>query len=240
MALSSVGWIDGVTGSLVVILGIVFAVFFYFQGIKIKSKMLKELAFVNLFAGLMYMGVLLDFAWLLATGDNFLGISNDTNFWVPVASYIWFPPLLVVAIYLAVSVQYPKYAKWAALAYAIVGGVFLVRMFQDPLLSFNITHYEVGGLIDYNLQMSSPAGIWMISMFILVIVVFCLGLIYHSSKTTGALKGKFIFLAIGAICYGVSGMLEGFVVLDILIIVVRAVYSVSFLIMYFGLKTIQA
>ncbi len=240
MALSPVGWIDGVTGTLVVILGVVFAIFFYVQGRKIKSKMLKELAFVELFAGLMYLGVLLDFAWILATGDNFLGISDVKNYWVPVTSYIWFPPLLVVAIYLAVSVQYPKYAKYAALAYVVVGAVFLIRMFQDPLLSFNITYYESEGLIDYNLNMSSPAGIWMISMFILVIVVFCLGLIYHGSKTTGALKGKFIFLAIGALCYGIAGMLEGFVVLDILIIVVRAVYAMSFLIMYFGLKTIQA
>ncbi len=246
MALSLNGWIDGISGSVVVILGIVFAIFFYVQGQKKKAKMLKELAYVNLFAGLMYLGVLLDFAWLLVANENFLGISNISNFWVPLSSYIWFPPLVIVAIYLATSVQYPKNAKWAALAYTIVGGIFYIRMLfpegpYNPVLSFDISYYDIGvGLLDYNLKASSPAGIWLIIMLVLVIVVFCLGLIYTSTKTTGALKGKFVFLAIGALCYGISGLMEGYVGgLGILIIIVRGVYSISFLIMYFGLKTIQ-
>ncbi len=246
MALSLDGWIDGISGSLVVILGVVFAIFFYVQGRRKKAKMLKELAFVNLFAGLMYLGVLLDFAWILTTQTNFLGISTVSNFWVPLSSYIWFPPLVIVAIYLAVSVQYPKYAKYAALAFFIAGGIFYYRMlFPDgvsfnPVKSFDISYYETGGLLDYNITMTSGAGIWLIIMLGFVIVLFCLGLLYTSTKTTGALKGKFVFLAIGALCFGISGMLEGYVGgLGYLIIAVRGAYSVSFLIMYFGLKTIQ-
>lgn len=247
MALSPNGIIDGVSGTLVVVLGIVFAIFFYSEGKKKNSKMLKELAFVNMFSGLMYLGVLLDFAWILATGENFLGISDVSNFWVPLSSYIWFPPLVVVAIHLATSVEYPKQAKWAALAYGIVGVIFYYRMLfpqwttLNPLLSFDIAYYEPSGLLDYNLKMSSGAGIWLILMLVLVIVVFCLGLIYNSTKTSGALKGRFIFLAIGALCFGISGMAEGYVSgLGILVIVVRGAYSVSFLIMYFGLKHIEA
>lgn len=247
MALSSNGIIDGISGTLVVILGVVFALFFYSEGKKKNSKMLKELAFVNLFSGLLYIGVLLDFVWILVTGENFLGISDVSNFWVPLSSYIWFPPLVVVAIHLATSVEYPKQAKWAALAYAIVGVIFYYRMLfpqwtsLNPLLSFDITYYEPSGLLDYNLRMSSGAGIWLILMLALVIVVFCFGLIYNSSKTSGALKKRFVFMAVGALCFGISGMAEGFIGgLGILIIIVRGAYSVSFLIVYFGLKAIEA
>ncbi len=243
MGLSLDGWIDGISGSIVVILGVIFAIFFYVQGQRKKAKMLKELAFVNLFAGLMYLGVLLDFGSILTTSQNFLGIPVA----VPLASYIWFPPLVIVAIYLATSVQYPKYAKYAALAFIAVGAIFYYRMlFPDwvtlnPVESFDITQYDIGGLLDYNLKMTSGAGIWLIIMLGFVIVLFCLGLLYTSTKTTGALKGKFVFLAIGAVCYGISGLLEGYVGgLGLLIIVVRALYSISFLIMYFGLKSIQA
>ncbi|HMF34862.1 MAG TPA: hypothetical protein VKK79_25800, partial [Candidatus Lokiarchaeia archaeon] len=241
MELSTLNWIDGITGSCVVILGVIFGVIFFRESQIKKAKMLKPLALLTIFAGLMYLGVLVDFTAILATGHNF---PNDAG-QLPLLSYIWFGPLLVVAIYLAASVQYPDIV-WHFVRTAIGGAViYYVLLFWNPLGSFIIGTYDTTtpSMIDYTINWSSPAGIFFGVLFAFIIVLFALGLMYQGTKTTGTLKGKFNLLAIGAICYGIAGALEGFAILSLSwktslvgIILVRALYLFSFWIMYYGLR----
>ncbi|MFW9948208.1 MAG: hypothetical protein ACFFDX_15390, partial [Candidatus Odinarchaeota archaeon] len=64
------GWIDGITASGVVIFGIVFGLFFIYKARKTKAKILIYLGLANLFAGLMFLGVFLDFLFVLITTFN--------------------------------------------------------------------------------------------------------------------------------------------------------------------------
>lgn len=237
MALSNLGWIDGITGSAVVILGLVFGVYFFYQGQKKKAKLLKLLAFVVIFAGLLYLGVLLDFASILTTGKNF---PNNTN-QVPLSSYIWFAPAMILAIYIAVSIQYPEKVWYAVVPYIVLGAIFDIWILLDPLGSFYSGFYDKSTprLIDYNINLSSHAGRYLVIMLLPVILTFGVGLIYQSSKTTGMLKKKFVFLAMGAFCYGIAGVFEGFAKLGVVVIIVRTVYLTSLWLMYYGLKPLK-
>ena len=65
MPLDINGWIDGITASGVVIFGILFGVFFIYRSRKTKAKLLLYLGLANMFAGLTFLGVFLDFLLVL-------------------------------------------------------------------------------------------------------------------------------------------------------------------------------
>ncbi|MGQ4872720.1 MAG: hypothetical protein ACP6IY_01475 [Promethearchaeia archaeon] len=227
-------WIDGITGSLVVILGILFGIFFYYEGYKKNAKLLKKLCYVSAFAGLLYLGVLVDFISLLFTGKNFPNEFGQ----VALLSYIWFPLVMVVAINLASQIQFEEKTKYFMIPYIILGIIFYILIFIDPLGSFYFGFYENESikLIDYNINMTSIAGIFLLIMLAPVIIAFAGGLIYHAMKTTGVLRKKFLIMALGAFFYGVFGSLEGFTQPGVMVIIVRIGYLSSFWIIYYGLK----
>ena len=198
-------------------------------------KLLKLLGLVSSFAGLMYLGVLLDFSWLLIFGDNF------KELWTPLSSYIWFPLVMVISIYIATQIQIPDKVKYFLVAYIIMGIIFYFLILTSPDLSFYTGTYETHSprLWDYNIEILSPAGIFLALMLFPVILIFGVGLLYNSTKTTGTLKKKFIFLALGAFCYGIAGLFEGFTQPGIGVILVRITYLSSFWFMYAGLRPVE-
>ncbi|MFO8019701.1 MAG: hypothetical protein R6U96_13830 [Promethearchaeia archaeon] len=232
---SILGLIDAITGSLVVILGVIFGVFFIYQGHKKNVKMLQLLGLVSSFAGLMYLGVLLDFGWLLIREQNFEKLGT------PLSSYIWFPLVMVIAIYIAARILFPEKAKYFILVYLIMGIIFYFLIFSFSDSSFYTGFYEKSDprLWDYNINVTSLAGIFLALMLFPVILIFGGGLLYKSTKTTGTLKKKFIALALGAFSYGFAGLFEGFTQPGIGVILVRIVYLSSFWFMYYGLKPVE-
>ena len=238
MNFSILGWIDGISGSAVVIAGIFFGIFFFYQGNKKNAKLLKQLAFVSIFAGLMYLGVLLDFFSLLTTGINF---PNDTK-QVPLLSYIWFPPVVTIAIYIVGQIEFPEKAKYLVLPYLVLGAIFYVLIFSFPHESFYSSYYEahVPRLIDYNINLISPAGIFLAAMLLPVVISFGVGLLIKAFKTSGTIKKKFILLAMGAFTYGIAGVFEGFTQPGVGVILVRILYLSSFWLMYYGLRPLES
>lgn len=234
MAFTVLGLIDGISGSLVVIIGVLMGVFFHYQGKKKNAKLLKQLGGIAVCAGLLYLGVLVDFLSLITTGYNFPNEFRQ----VALLSYFWFPPLVILAIYLAGQIQFPGKEKYFVIPYLILGAIFYILIFLDPVASFYSDFYEdtTPRMIDYNINLSSIAGIFLLMMLIPVIISLGFGLIYHSTKTTGVLKKKFLILAAGAFCYGIFGSMEGFTVPGVLVIIVRIGFLGSFWLMYFGIK----
>jgi len=237
MAFSILGLIDGITGTAVVILGIVFGIYFYHQGKQRNAKLMKQLAFFTIFAGLLYLGVLVDFLSLIMTNNNF---PNDRR-QVALLTYIWFGPVIILALYIAVQVQFPEKTKQIVIPFIILSVIYYFLIFIDPLGSFYSGYYENNKprLIDYNINITSPAGIIFALMLFPTIIIFGVGMLYQSSKTSGDLKKKFLLLAVGAFCYGISGLFEGFTQPGVGVIFVRIGFLSSFWIMYFGLKPVK-
>jgi len=89
--LNFLGWIDGLTASGVVIFGILFGGFFIYKSRKSNAKILFYLGLANAFAGLMFLGVFLDFLIVLITQTNI----NNTDGIVGILSYIWMAPAMI-------------------------------------------------------------------------------------------------------------------------------------------------
>jgi len=107
-----------------------------------------------------------------------------------------------------------------------------------PFSAFNFNPPAVSGdgLIDYNLNTFSLAGMIMGLFLILILILLGFGFLIKSFQSSGVLKKKFFLLSMGAICFCVFGLLEGLIVPGFTVIFVRIGYLSSFWFMYYGLK----
>ena len=104
--------------------------------------------------------------------------------------------------------------------------------------TFNFVPPPVLGelLIDYNVNMFTPAGIIMAILLLAVLIILGFGFLTKSFQSTGVLRKKFFFLSMGSICFCIFGLLEGLTEPGFLVIFVRIGYLFSFWLMYYGLK----
>ncbi len=227
-------WIDGITASGVVIFGLLFGLFFIYKSRKTGAKMLTFLGLANLFAGLTFLGVFLDFFLVIFTSTNF----DNTFGMIGIISYIWLAPAVVIAIYIGGELLIPK-AKWYfVLGFIVLSIVFYIIVFMNPFNAFNFIPPSVygDGLIDYNLNIFSLAGMLMGLFLILIIIILGFGFLIKSFQSTGILRKKFFLLSMGALCFCIFGLLEGLVVPGFTVIFVRIGYLSSFWFMYYGLR----
>jgi len=234
MALDINGWIDGITAFGVVIFGFVIGFFFFYQSRKRKAKLLTYLGLANLFAGLMFLGVFLDFLFVLGFQQNIVN-----NGIVALLSYIWFAPVIISAMYIGVELIAPKIKKPIVLIILIISIVFEIVIFIDPQNSFNfipsIPDPPSINLIDYNVNLLTLAGMLMGGLLLLVIVFLGLGFLYKAFQSSGVIRKNFFLLSAGSLCFCIFGLLEGLTVPGILVIFIRLGFGISFILMYYGL-----
>ncbi|MFW9783400.1 MAG: hypothetical protein ACFFFB_14050 [Candidatus Heimdallarchaeota archaeon] len=234
MALDVNGWIDGITATGVVLFGIIFGIFFFYKSRKKNAKLLSYLALANLLAGLMFLGVFLDFLMVLITGGNI-----ENNGIVAILSYIWFAPVIITAMYIAAELLTPNIKKYILLVTVIVSVIFETIIFINPLGSFNFEPQPPTpppiNLIDYNVNLLTLAGMLMGALLVAVLLFLGFGFLFKALQSSGIIRRNFLFLSIGSICFCIFGMLEGLTAPGILGIFVRLGYVSSFIFMYYGL-----
>ncbi|MHA2281489.1 MAG: hypothetical protein ACXAC5_11600 [Promethearchaeota archaeon] len=233
MALDLNGWIDGITASGVVIFGIVIGFFFFYESRKRNAKLLIYLGLANLFAGLMFLGVFLDFLFVLIIQQNIVN-----NGIVALLSYIWFAPVIISAMYIGTELLTPRIKKPILIIFLIISIIFEIVIFVDPRNSFNFNPdipLIPDNLIDYNVNLLTLAGMLMGGLLLPVLVFLGFGFIYKAIQSSGVIRKKFFLLSAGSICFCIFGLLEGLTAPGILVIFVRLGYVSSFILMYFGL-----
>ncbi|MCK4380579.1 MAG: hypothetical protein KAW51_05515 [Candidatus Lokiarchaeota archaeon] len=235
MSLDVNGWIDGITASGVLIFGVIFGLFFIYRAKKTKAKLLTYLGLANMLAGLMFLGVFVDFLFVLITNEN---IVNNSGI-VAILSYIWFAPVMITAMYIGAELLTPSKKKYIVLISIIISLVFEILIFMDPLGSFNFDPIPptlpTENLIDYNVNLMTFAGIIMGIMLIAVLIFLGLGFLYKGFQSSGVIRKNFLLLSVGSICFCIFGLLEGLTEPGFMVIIVRMGYLSSFWFMYFGL-----
>jgi hypothetical protein len=220
--LDLIGWIDGLTATGVVFFGLVFGLFFIIKSRKAKTKMLVYLGLATIFAGLMFLGVFLDF-WIVLFTDANIGNPNGL---VGILSYIWLAPAIITAIYIGVYLLIPK------------GKIPIMLLYLILTIAFEFTPPAIPAtqLIDYNLNLISLAGIMMAVFLLSVLILIGIGFLIKAFQSTGIIRKKFILISLGSISFCVFGLMEGLIAPGPLIILIRAGYLTSFWLFYFGLK----
>lgn len=227
------GWIDGITASGVVMFGIVFGLFFFYRSKKTGARLLSYLGLAIIFAGLMFLGVLSDFLIVLITEHNM----NNINGIDGILSYIWFAPALFFAMYIGGELILPK-KKWYLISIIVVLSIiFEAVVLIDPIGSFDFAYPTTSGeeLIDYNINILTPAGILMACLLLSILIFLGFGFLFKAIQSTGVIRKNFFFLSMGSFCFCVFGLLEGLIAPGWALIIVRIGYLSSFWFMYSGL-----
>lgn len=228
------GWIDGITASGVVIFGIIFGLFFIYRGKKTNAKLLIYLGLANMLAGLMFLGVFIDFLSVLIIQQNM-----PNNGIVAILSYIWFAPVIITAMYIGVELLTPNIKRYIIILILIISIFFEIVIFIDPLNSFNFIPEPFIvpsiNLIDYNVNLITLAGMLMGGMLLTVLIFLGFGFLYKGFQSSGVIRRNFLLLSAGSLCFCVFGLLEGLSIPGPLVILVRIGYLSSFWFMYFGL-----
>jgi cytochrome bd-type quinol oxidase subunit 2 len=234
LALDINGWIDGITATGVVVFGIIFGLFFIYRAKKTNAKLLVYLGLANMLAGLMFLGVFLDFLFVLVIQENMA--NNGT---VAILSYIWFAPVIIISMYIGAELLIPKIKRHILIIVLIISIVFEIIIFIQPLESFNFVPEPPEApsinLIDYNVNLFTLAGMIMGGLLLLVLIFLGFGFLYKAFESSGIIRKNFFYLSAGSICFCIFGLLEGLTVPGFLVILVRIGYLSSFWLMYSGL-----
>src|SRR6056297_3641812 len=125
-------WIDGVTASIIVVFGILSGIFFAKEYKKNRAGLLKDLRWITPLAGLLYLGVFLDFIFVLSMETNF----PNSNGEVPIISYIWFPPLMYFVVNFNLKILNVQGKKKILIPLTFVSIVYYIFITINPESSF--------------------------------------------------------------------------------------------------------
>ena len=232
--LSTIGWVDGLTASGVVIIGCIFGIYFIYKSKKINADLLYYSGWLVILAGLAFLGVFLDFLMVIFTGRNIPNIYGL----VGLLSYIWIAPLVVLGMYVGARLLLPEKKKIIAVVYLVLMILFEIAIFMDPMNSFNFVYPKKSGeaLIDYNLILLSPAGFLMIVFIISLIVFMGFGFLIKAFQVTGNVRKKLMLVSLGVFLYAIFGLFESLSEPGFALIFIRIGYISGPFFMYFGLK----
>ena len=228
-------WLDGITCSIIVIFGVLLGPILYMRFKKTGADLIKRFSIVMPLAGLMYLGVFLDFCYCLFLGKNF----PNSNGQVPILSYIWFPPLMYYFLGFLMEVLQVKNIKQMRIAIIVIAITYYILICIDPQASFYWDVPDKPGeeLIDYNSELLSAAGIILAILFIPTLLYGAFLFIKKGLQSSGIIRKKFFILAGAAIAICLGGIGEGLTVPGGLLILVRISYIAAFPLLYIGLKT---
>lgn len=232
--LSYVGWITGVTAMVVVIFGCIFGLFLISKSKKSKTKLLFYAGLMIMFGGLCYLGSSYDFLIILLSDSNM----DNTYGLLGILGGMWIIPGLLIAIYIGVELLIPD-KKWYIIPiYIILGIVYELFIFLDPLGSHTFIPPTISGedLIEDIFTIGAPAGILCVIFLLSMLIFNGFGFLLRSFKSKGVVRKKYLLLSIGFFLHLTFGMLDAYAIPDIALIFVRLGVLIAFLFMYSGLK----
>jgi len=229
----ALGLLDGLTATGIILSATIFALLSLYKSVKLKAKLLTIAALTMLMVGFLWLGPFIDFILVTFTGANITPI-----YFYSLLSYMWVAPALVFAMWLGGELLIPK-KKWILIGvFIVLGAVFEYFLWVQTTDSFTWTLLNPGeDLIDASFVRSHPTFL-LIALFLVFALVFLgIGFLIKAKQATGALRKKFIYLAVGFIIFVVCGALDSIVPPGIAIGFVRGLMMTFALWMYLGLRT---
>ncbi len=227
-------WLEGLTASSVISVGIILGLISIIKGRKLKAKLLTVLGLAIFFIGFLYLGPTTDFLTVILTGSNI-----TSEFWglgiYGILSYLWIAPALIMAMYIGGELIIPK-RKWIlVITYMVLGIVFEYFLWFQTDNTF-VIDLVPGEIIDSSFVTLYPTFLLM-ALFILSILIFHgIGFLIKAIKSTGVLRKKFLLLGIGFIIFSIAGAGDSLVNPGIGLVIVRTAMISSIVLMYLGLK----
>lgn len=233
MTLLPVGWLNGITATGVFFFSCLFGLFFIYKSRVRKTRLLFYLGLVYFCAGLVYIGDVIDFVTILMTSNNFenyeiLGVTN----------WMWFPIAGISAMYIGFELMSLKKKKVFIAIYIVLGIIFEVVLFIDPIgsITYDVPDNPGEDLINDNIILESIPSIIALIFLLSILIVLGFGFLRKGIQSTGIIKKKFFYLSAGAFIYTIGAVLDGLFSPGIILIFIRAAMTFSAWLFYLGLR----
>jgi len=232
MALSELGYFNGITALSSMLLSMVIGIIFIYKSKKLGATLLMYAGLMVLTISGLYLGVSFDFLSYILTETNM-----DNRFGLRgIMSYAWVPIIILLALYLGTTIMEFK-KKWLILAIyiglAVIYEYFLIFHANE---SFDFV-YAVDELIDTSFNDFYPTFILIVVFLLSGFLLDGIGFLIKAKQAVGVLRKKFLYLSFGTTIFVVCGAIESLLSGGIIIVVVRGGMISSAFLFYFGLKT---
>lgn len=210
-------------------------IFFIYKSRKLKLNLLLIAAFMIIFTGFLYLGVIADFITVLITRINF----NNSTGLEGILSYFSVPFAVIFAISIGAELLLPTKKRYILIIYLILGIFFEIVLLTDPLGSVKYILPAIPGenLIDSQFNYSAPL-FYIISFFLLSVLLFNgIGFLYKSVQSATEIKKRFRLLAIGFILFVICAVFDALLAPGVILLFARVGVILTTIFFYYGLKT---
>lgn len=210
--LGLIGFLDGLTATIIVVFGFILGPTIYYKAYKMNAKFLKLGAVMSVFATLLWFGPTIDFLTILFTQNN---LDNTAGLY-GILSYMWVPPALVTGMYLGGVILMPKRKNIILVVFLVVGIIFEILLFLDTANAFIFTEPPadfVSGteLIDSRFNSRHPLFV-LIAIFLASLVLLNGGgSIRQALKSSGVVRKKFVSLSIVFLLFPVVAIIDAYI-----------------------------
>ncbi|MFX1276287.1 MAG: hypothetical protein ACFFBP_05550 [Promethearchaeota archaeon] len=231
--LSPIGWINGLSVSGIVVIGIVIGFFGLFYANKFKAKLLYYSSLILIFISFMWLGNFTDFITILLTSknmDNSYGLYSYLNL-------MWLGPIIIVGSLAFTELIFPdkKYYIFSlAIIFAIVYELILY-IFLSNSITFTYPDKIGEDLIDEEIGIFTPFGITIIFAIILIFIMI-FGFFIKSFQSEGIIRKKLLLISIGYFLFLLFAVLDGLISNLIAVVFFRIGVIIGMIIYYFGIR----
>lgn len=234
MTLSFLGFFNGITALISMIISIIIGLFFFYQSKRKKAALLNYAGLMIIFASFLYLGVSIDFLSCILIGYN---MNNEIGL-RGILSYMWVPFTLILAIYIGTKLMNIEKKKIIITFYIIMALIYWYFLFTDPFGTFDFIYPTNSGdeLIDTSFNETSITFILIAFFLISGFLIDGVGFLLLAIKSSGFLRRRFLYLSIGVVIFCISGAFEALFSLGILLLIIRILLILSAVFFYIGLK----
>jgi len=233
--LSLVGLFDGLTALFVLLFCGLFGAFLAQKSRKSSAKLLLPIGLSILFAGLLYLGQVIDFFTILLTGDNV----KNANLSFAMVLGISLPLAGFFSLYGSTKLLKIRIKNIIVPIYLIVCILLAILSFLYLNVNFKLKYPEISGedLIQFDVVPLSPFFLIFFTIIGSSYFSICgIGFLYGSIKKKGLVGKKFLFLSIGNFLYLICATIDFLLILGFFFVLVRSAVIFSVILWYYGLR----
>ena len=231
--LSLIGWLNGISASLIVFSAGVFGLVMAFQSKNKNSKMLLFGGLMGFFAGMLWLGPTADFFSVILTGDN---LPNEKVYGV--LTFMWVSPLLVVTMFVGGDLMLTKKNKHILVGIsAIIGVIFEIFLFTDTDAAIkNYPDPKGRELYDASIVIGHPTSYLILIGLAFLFTFVVIGGYRQGLQTTGILRKRFFYMATAIFLFIPIAIIDAFYEPVLIVLGMRLLMVFVASLMYLSLK----
>jgi len=219
----------------VVLSNVLIGIYILYKGLKLKAKLLKYAGVMIILIGMLWLGPATDFLMILTTENN---ITPPEIY--AFLSYIWVAPAIFIAMLIGTELITPNKKKLILAVVAVLGVIFAIGLiffpFDGQTFKYELPSSPGANIIDTSFNLTFFSS-WALAAILLFVIVFNgFGSVVKAKESTGILRKKFTYLAIGFIIFPIAALFDTLVPPGALLPIVRLTVVITALLLYLGLK----